>query len=392
MIKTVLFVHGTGVRKASYEFTLARVAKGLHAIAPEVRLEPCLWGDTHGAALRMAGASIPDFAPAPAAAPKDDQIVALWELLARDPLFELRELSASSPAGMAAPSVMRVKAGMAAALADLKEDLSVHALLDGGVLSGQWGRAHAIVSKSHALKDAMEATRTAYAPLRIAIARALVACVQHQLADSNLPVLDVRVRNKIVDRCITLLGGKEMGGVMDWLEGRLIGLAVNWANAKARRERDALFSSAAPTAGDVVMYQARGQEIRDFIETRIRECGPDVAVIAHSLGGIACVDLLIKKSLPEVKLLVTAGSQSPFLYEINALSSLEFGEPLPEHFPTRWLNFFDRNDLLSYAASKVFKDRAVDIEVHSEQPFPDSHAAYWDNPMLWDSLQAHLQK
>lgn len=390
MIHSVLFVHGTGVRKASYEFTFAKIAKGLDAIAPNLRLEQCLWGDAHGASFSMNGASIPDFTLEPAAEPDEDQMIALWELLARDPEFELRELAASRPTTVEAPSSRPVKAGMVAAFTALSHDLTVQALLEGHVNSSQWLAAHARLSNSDALRDALAATRNIYTPLRVAIARSLVAGLQQQLEQSNLAAFDKQLRDRIVDHCVAQLGEREAGGISDWFKSRLLGLALNWANKKAQRERNALFSATAPAAGDVVLYQARGQHIRDFIEERINDCGSNVAVVAHSLGGIACVDLLVRKNLPQVKMLVTVGSQAPFLYEIGALSSLEFGSPLPAHFPDQWLNFYDRNDLLSYVASKVFEGRATDIHVHSDLPFPQSHSAYWDSPLLWKTLKSAL--
>ena len=87
------------------------------------------------------------------------------------------------------------------------------------------------------------------------------------------------------------------------------------------------------------MYLARGDAIRDFIAARIEAVPGPVLLVAHSLGGIACVDLLARKDLPKVKLLVTVGSQAYFLYEINALPSRKWGEKLPCHFPS-WLNIY----------------------------------------------------
>jgi hypothetical protein len=100
--------------------------------------------------------------------------------------------------------------------------------------------------------------------------------------------------------------------------------------------------------------------------------------------------LLIERPLPQVKLLVTAGSQAPFLYEIGALCSLPFGKPLPPTFPA-WVNFYDCNDLLSYRAAPVFTGRARDHELKSEQPFPQSHGAYWDDTLLWERIAPHLR-
>ena len=109
-----------------------------------------------------------------------------------------------------------------------------------------------------------------------------------------------------------------------------------------------------------------------------------MVLIAHSLGGIACVDLLVKTPLSAVKLLIICGSQAPLFYEIGALQSLEFGDipaahRLPGHFPT-WLNFYDLRDFLSYVAEPLFaKDRVTDVVVDNRLPFPESHSGYWRN-------------
>ena len=81
-----------------------------------------------------------------------------------------------------------------------------------------------------------------------------------------------------------------------------------------------------------------------------------MVLIGHSLGGIACVDLLAGGTLTHVRLLVTVGSQAPLLYEMDALHGLRFGEPLPEHFP-RWINLYDPHDSLSYKAAPLFQRR-----------------------------------
>ena len=45
---TVLFVHGTGVRKAGYLSNFALVRDALQTYGPAHALEPCLWGDDLG--------------------------------------------------------------------------------------------------------------------------------------------------------------------------------------------------------------------------------------------------------------------------------------------------------------------------------------------------------
>jgi hypothetical protein len=111
--------------------------------------------------------------------------------------------------------------------------------------------------------------------------------------------------------------------------------------------------------------------------------------LAHSLGGIACVDLLVKKRLEGVVKLITVGSQAPLLYELNALWSLAHGAPLPDSFPD-WLNFYDKHDFLSYIGAGLFPGRTTDVLVDNGQPFPEAHSAYWSNPDVWKAIAGSL--
>ena len=110
-----------------------------------------------------------------------------------------------------------------------------------------------------------------------------------------------------------------------------------------------------------------------------------MVLLGHSLGGVVCVDLLVEQALPQVQLLVTVGSQAPFFYEINALHSLAWEEPLPAHFPT-WLNIYDLRDFLSYIGASVFPGKVRDVRVDSKQPFPHAHGAYFTNPETWEAI------
>jgi len=148
-----------------------------------------------------------------------------------------------------------------------------------------------------------------------------------------------------------------------------------------RHYRAGLSVGAALPVGDILLYQSRGNEIRDFIRRKIEAAEPPVAVVAHSLGGIACVDLLALPNPPTVSHLVTAGSQAPLLFELGALLSLK-PDPtqappyrLPSGFP-QWLNIYDRNDFLSYIGEPLLVG-IKDEEFESGQPFPDSHSAYF---------------
>jgi hypothetical protein len=181
-----------------------------------------------------------------------------------------------------------------------------------------------------------------------------------------------------------------MGLMPQWAKERLKGYVARRFTDMVNRKRDVLFSAGYPVAGDILRYQARGGPIREYIGQRIDACGSDVTVLAHSLGGIACVDLLVLQTKSNVKRLITVGSQAPLLYELGALTSLLPGDPLPIHFPGEWLNVFDRNDLLSYLAAPLFGPRAIDIEVNCGQPFPQAHSAYWGEALMWQQLAPYL--
>jgi pimeloyl-ACP methyl ester carboxylesterase len=161
-----------------------------------------------------------------------------------------------------------------------------------------------------------------------------------------------------------------------------------WSSAQehvSRDKRRQLNMMSAFPIGDILLYQAHGATIRDFIRRKIEAATPPVTLISHSLGGIACFDLMAAPDAPEIACLVTVGSQAPFLYEIGALHSLKRPQGLPDAFP-RWLNIYDRNDFLSFAAHRLFEE-AVDLSISSGQPFPDSHSAYFTNEAVWNAIR-----
>jgi len=151
----------------------------------------------------------------------------------------------------------------------------------------------------------------------------------------------------------------------------------------------------APAIGDILNYQAVGHHIRELIRKKIDSIPGDIFVLGHSLGGIACFELMVETRrdgadrLGSVKGLITAGSQAPLLYEFDALQTLHKGKPLPAGFP-KWLNLYDENDLLSYRADRIFNARA-DKQVDSMLPPLEAHSAYWSLDETWKAI-ADLMK
>jgi hypothetical protein len=107
---TVLFVHGTGTRDPSYSQTFDQISAALRGHA---EVKKCYWGGSEGTILRAEGASIPRYAStreigATRSGDEDDSedySIALWKLLADDPLFELRLIASAAPVGELAPGL-----------------------------------------------------------------------------------------------------------------------------------------------------------------------------------------------------------------------------------------------------------------------------------------------
>ncbi len=386
---TVVFVHGTGVRQPAFGVLFERVRQQLCLHWSNVEMVPCYWGAEAGARLNMAGASIPTYDSARAVIDEEDEH-AVWRLLYDDPLFELGLLADASHGAIGLGDDAGEELGER--LRDFLLGAELALLLERAHLTGQMEPARRAILESSELGVVLSRAHEPLAELRTAIARALVAEMLSLQRTGDVgadatPVwsIDGELRDRVVRLIVEKLGGSDrsIGG---WIGGKLARLGARWATSKGRRERGAISDAAYPVAGDVVLYQSRGELIRSCIRTTIEAARSPVVVLAHSLGGIACVEMLAERNLPQVRLLLTAGSQAPFLYEIDALGSLRLGTPLPEHFP-RWLNVYDLSDFLSYVAAPVFGNGKVrDVRLDSGEPFPSSHSAYWTNPRLWNAV------
>ncbi len=388
----IIFVHGTGVRQPGYSTTFARLEQALQTYAPTWKLLPCFWGETCGARLRQSGASIPGYETARAIGGlgSEDEELTLWGLLYEDPCYELRLIALSQgDREPVAPHQEPPWRALRRQIEQFQPSPEFRRLLQETALDRVWDAAFQAIVNSPAFEDALGAAAgtTGY---RAAIARAMVAQAIRLALKQGIPPLTKPARDRLVERFIADSGGQERAILLGfWLAGQLKGLALRLVTHRVERKRGVLSDVTCPVAGDILLYQSRGAEIRRFIRDQIAAVQEPVVLLAHSLGGIACVDLLVLEPLPTVKGLVTVGSQAPLLYELDCLTSRRFGEPLPDHFPP-WLNLYDRHDFLSYIGAEVFPDRVTDIEAASGQPFPVAHSAYWSNPAVWSAIAEFL--
>ncbi|MFB7928318.1 hypothetical protein ACFC4C_04330 [Streptomyces sp. NPDC056039] len=391
MQRSVVFVHGTGVREKAYNKTFSTVCSALRKLRPGSEVRGCFWGRDAGARLVLGGASIPGYQESHGGRTKADEDVAVWGVLYQDPGYELRLL------GLRPAVISGTDRGQSPArrlldeLAGYVPSAEVRAAFAAYELDDALERALREVTASPELRDAAATADNGGYEHRHAFARAVVAATLAYAVDGGADAPDGLQR----DTLLSLLGadlhtqGRTLGGTVAKAAATPALLALTW-HAQRRRgaHNDSLL---VPAVGDILRYQARGQALRRLIKRTVDHTpGDAVTVIAHSLGGVACVDLMVEEEVDRVDQLITVGSQAPFFYEAGALVSLEHPQQPPAHFPRRWLNLYDPRDLLSFRATPVFSPVATDHEVDNHQPFPFAHSAYWDNREVWSAIGAWL--
>lgn len=385
---TAIFVHGTGVRLAGFERTYALAVQQAQKCSYTPNFVPCAWGDPLG--VEFEGLSLPD-PPSKEDLRRDEEELAQWDWLFDDPLFELSTLTirdaalAQEAEATTRPDRMPEWEVVLDRVRVYRPSDELTTLLERGTLLSFWPSAWTKIVTAPVTRDAFEASAHEIPVVCRALARALVAALHGLSTDEGLAGPSASLRNQLVARLVA-----------DWKQ-TVLGLSdfffdlVKRAGTRlVRDKRRQLNVASAFPIGDVLLYQAHGETIRDFIRRKIQAATPPVTLISHSLGGIACFELLASPDPPVVSCLVTAGSQAPLLYEIGALQSLKRPRPLPQSFPP-WLNIYDRNDFLSFAAQRLFPN-ATDLPFSSGQPFPDSHGAYFTSEAVWTAIRDFVQR
>jgi len=106
---------------------------------------------------------------------------------------------------------------------------------------------------------------------------------------------------------------------------------------------------------------------------------PDLIVVAHSMGSNIICDILsyFAPSL-EVDLVLTVGAQFPLFADLDMFPGFSADErPIPKpDAALNWINFYDPNDFLGYAASGVF-DGIIDVPFSSGRFVVTTHADYF---------------
>ncbi|MET9540464.1 hypothetical protein ABZY16_23610 [Streptomyces sp. NPDC006553] len=399
---SLVFVHGTGVREG-LENTLEKVRTGMATLplSPDSVCGPP-WGEELGPDDLDVTPILPESSAITRAAaggevPDDVTDVATWGLLIDDPLIELRLLAVAPPARTG----IVVNAEPAAVeLRRLLDDAKVapEALEAAGVKDEELRSAIVFVRDSEPLVGAARAVgKAGDAGLLAAVSRSVVACVLHGQRSAEPPrltpvALSGEHRTDLVGAVGEAVSGTPTRGFFTQTIWKTLGpLAVRVGNAKARENRAKLMDPFSDFIRDVAFYIRRGEAVREFLATAISDLpanGP-VVVVGHSLGGIAMVDLMSGGDAPHVDLLVTVGSQAPYLYLLDSLVSLRPGQDAKPFTP--WLNIYSPADFLSFRAAPAFPEVGgiVDEEVDAGVPFPESHSAYWSQKETYSLIGQH---
>jgi len=374
------------VREKGYTIGLALITRQLEIYAPSVKVAPCRWGENVGAKLNRDGASIPSYGETRGVgvSPAEEE-QALWEILLRDPAFELAMLASTQTGQNAVPpnAVRQLK------VSSLSESQEIEKALADIALDQFWPQALIALEQTSGFKIANKPPVAGGPAHRLALSRAIVASLMKAALEVGGPALDAVTRDRLA-RMIANLLGDDARGVLGMVTAPFKGLAETIGTWQIRRKRTSITDAVYPAAGDILLYQAKGEAIREYVRKQLDMLpNNDIFVLAHSLGGVASFELLVQKRLPNVKGLITFGSQAPFFYEIGALQTIECGAALPDYFPP-WINFYDLNDPLSYIGEKLFEGRVSDHKVKSGESFPASHSAYLHSKDLWLQIAAFI--
>ncbi len=150
--------------------------------------------------------------------------------------------------------------------------------------------------------------------------------------------------------------------------------------------------------GDSLAYQSYRAVILEYVGAELAETVPSpVVAVGESLGGVILAELLAGPGADgvagrvggaQVAGLVTVGNQAPILYALGALTALPFEGGQAPFGP--WWNVYDPRDFLSFVAQPIFRryeSRIDDVRVESGEPFPESHGAYWEQELTWQTIR-----
>lgn len=245
-------------------------------------------GDPFGSLF--VGRSLPDY-NSEAAVERDALELAQWARLFEYPLSELENLSIrGAAAGLPAmPGQKPLWLRDLERISLYKPGTEFDQLLRRARLTNYWNDAWARIIGSPLVRTAFERSAQAneLADCVGALARAVVAQLHIKAVADGQPGPSAQMRDQLCQRLRSDWGYEVLG-----LGTFLSEIIKRAATSVIRNRRSAINQTIAAPIDDILLYQSRGKELRDFIRKVVAAPAP-ATLVSHSLGGDACVDLLL---------------------------------------------------------------------------------------------------
>ncbi|HWF08086.1 MAG TPA: hypothetical protein VG297_06470 [Bryobacteraceae bacterium] len=157
--------------------------------------------------------------------------------------------------------------------------------------------------------------------------------------------------------------------------------------------------------GDVFEYLHRGRAANDSIIVRVVDAvksaafaGEPLVVVTHSFGSEILYDALTSGRLEDLKidLWVTAGAQTSLFGEMALFEKSDKSVKAPKVLGrpgqvTRWINFWDAADILSYLHAPIFgKDAVTDYTVRDGANLGNAHGHYFLTVAFYETIAQEL--
>lgn len=395
----LFFIHGTDTRDT--EDIVALIRDRVHRIGRYEATDviPVEWGKAVGpndqldiesvlprATTRRAGTEVPT--------DSDDR----WLLLSANPFSELQVLQywPGVRAAINMPNEVLPSTVLANRLRALPGEAADRS--SGNVFSSaEWQAAGQAVGASELFAQAVDRRGPDDELVLQAVSDTIVALLVHgrtaELLSKRRGIPDPEGLDTLAAGILEDLATSR-GAAGEWILRKVV---LPSAVRYARKNRQSIMTGVASFARDITFYLQHGDAIREYIADQLHAHAPEgqAVVMAHSLGGIAALDVLSENEATArlIDLLVTVGSQSSLLYQMDSLHSLRRGSSLNTPF-SRWLNIYDPADFLSFCVDNVFKSQEGprDKSVNNGLEFPESHSGYFVNDQVYDATRDRLRQ
>ena len=245
-------------------------------------LFPACGGDYKGAKLKADGASIPTYPETggnkpPALSPEEEDR-RRWDVLYKDPFYEMRLLGLRPSLGRGSFDASAKK--LETRVQSLTSDDELQSKLEDFKFGQVFRQAYAIVTgpESKPFTRLMDTASSNLDEDYKVIARTIVAVATNLRKQRDIVpyLLAPQYRDPAVKAIQYALSKREVSeGGANWVkqqfEGAIFNIGAYFGTNQAVRKRGALMDSTYPLAGDILVYQAKGEGLREFIKSEIED-------------------------------------------------------------------------------------------------------------------------